>query len=111
VSAIFSLFNNVIGLVVGATSLALPTDYFFHDRARLHHSLAIIAAIVLPLSTFLAWWGLPHLGRSIAAAQLWIGRIAPEIRRAQHAAAISDDLSRHGDANSYLRCLRRIHFS
>jgi len=36
-------------------------------------TLAIIAAIVLPLSTLLAWWGLPHLGRSMTAAQQWIG--------------------------------------
>ena len=73
VAAVFSLFNNVIGLMVGATSVALLTDYLFHDRARLHLSLAIIAAFVLPVSTFLAWWGLPYVGRSLVTARLWMG--------------------------------------
>jgi len=80
VAAVFSLFNNVLGLMVGATAVALLTDYVFHDPARLHQSLAIIAAIVLPLSTFLAWWGLPHVGRSLAAAQLWMGNSSPGSR-------------------------------
>jgi hypothetical protein len=72
VSAVFSLFNNVIGLMIGATSVALLTDYVFHDAARVHHSLAVVAAIVLPLSTYLAWRGLPHLGRSVLVAQSWM---------------------------------------
>jgi MFS family permease len=78
VSAVFSLFNNVIGLMIGATSVALLTDYVFHDAARVHHSLAVVAAIVLPLSTYLAWRGLPHLGRSVLAAQSWMRSPAGE---------------------------------
>jgi MFS family permease len=80
-------------LVGGSISAAIATMPHFRiplighaDRlsfprpARLHHSLAIVAAIVLPLSTVLAWWGLPHLGRSIAAAQLWMGNSSPGSR-------------------------------
>jgi hypothetical protein len=78
VSALFSLFNNVIGLMIGATSVALLTDYVFHDAARVHHSLAVVAAIVLPLSTYLAWRGLPHLGRSVLVAQSWMRSTAGE---------------------------------
>jgi len=73
VSSAFSLFNNVIGLMAGATSVALLTDYVLHDRALLHYSLAIVAVIVLPLSALLTWWGLPHIRRSVATAQSWMG--------------------------------------
>ena len=76
VTAVFSLFNNVIGLMLGATSIALLTDYFFHDRMRLHHSLAIVAATVLPLSTTLMWWGLAHVERSLVVARSWMGNTA-----------------------------------
>jgi hypothetical protein len=78
VAATFSFFNNVIGLMFGATYVALLTDYLFHDRARLHHSLMIVAATVLPLSTLLLWWGLPHFGRSMLAAKSWLGNTSQE---------------------------------
>lgn len=78
VAAIFSFFNNVIGLMFGATLVALLTDYVFHDSARLHHSLMVIAATVLPLSTLLLWWGLPHFGRSMIAARSWLGTVSHE---------------------------------
>jgi len=78
VSAVFSLFNNVIGLMLGASSVALLTDYVFRDPLRLHHSLLVITLITLPLSCWLMWWGLPHLGRSIVSARSWISDVAPE---------------------------------
>lgn len=71
ISSIFSLFNNVIGLMAGATCVALLTDHVFHDPARVHHSLAAVAAIVLPTSTLLTWWGIPHIRRSITVAKTW----------------------------------------
>jgi MFS family permease len=77
ISSVFSLFNNVIGLMAGATSVALLTDYVFHDRARLHYSLAIVAAIVLPSSTLLAWWGTPHIRGSVSSAQSWLRTSVP----------------------------------
>jgi hypothetical protein len=78
VAATFSLFNNVIGLMFGATFVALLTDYLFRDRASLHYSLAVVAATVLPLSTLLLWWGLPHFGRSIVTARTWIANTTHE---------------------------------
>jgi len=72
VSSAFSLFNNVIGLMAGATSVALLTDYVFHDRSLLHYSLALVAMTVLPLSALLTWWGLPSIRRSVVVAQSWM---------------------------------------
>jgi hypothetical protein len=75
VSAVFSVFNNVIGMMMGATSVALLTDYVFRDPLRLHHSLTVVAAVVLPASSALMWWGLPHFGRSMVRARAWIGTV------------------------------------
>ena len=72
VAAIFSFFNNVLGLMVGATYVALITDFVLGDPARLHHSLAIVAATVLPVSCLLTWWGLPHLRHSMESAESWL---------------------------------------
>jgi hypothetical protein len=77
IAAIFSFFNNVIGLMIGATYVALITDYVLGDPARLHHSLAIVAATVLPASCLLAWWGLPHFKQSMSAAESWIRNPPP----------------------------------
>lgn len=76
VSAVFSVFNNVIGTMIGATSVALLTDYVFHDPLRLHHSLVVVAALTLPLSSALMWWGLPHFSRSVVRAESWMGEVA-----------------------------------
>jgi MFS family permease len=76
VAATFSFFNNVIGLMFGATYVALLTDHLFRDTARLHHSLAVVAATVLPLATLLMWWGLPYFGQSIVKARAWLGNTA-----------------------------------
>lgn len=73
VSSAFSLFNNVIGLMAGATSVALLTDHVFNDRALLHYSLAVVASVILPLSALLTWWGMPQIRRSVVAAQSWMG--------------------------------------
>lgn len=80
VSATFAFFNNVIGLMLGVTFVALLTDYVFHDRARLHHSLLIMGAVVLPLCTLLFWWGLPHYRRSLVVASSWIGAAEARVR-------------------------------
>jgi len=77
VSAVFSVFNNVIGTMLGATTVALLTDFVFRDPMRLHHSLVTVTAITLPCSCALMWWGLPHFGRSIVRAESWIGEVAP----------------------------------
>ena len=76
VSAVFSVFNNVIGMMIGATSVALLTDYVFRDPLRLHHSLVVVATVTLPLSSALMWWGLPHFSRSIMRAEGWMGELA-----------------------------------
>jgi MFS family permease len=75
IAAVFSLFNNVIGLMIGATYVALITDYVLEDSSRLHVSLAITAATVLPASCLLLWWGLAHFGRSMIAARAWLTQV------------------------------------
>lgn len=76
VSAVFSVFNNVIGTMIGATSVALLTDYVFDDPLRLHRSLVVVAALTLPLSSALMWWGLPHFSHSVVRAESWMGEVA-----------------------------------
>jgi MFS family permease len=74
VSAYYYLAMTVVGLTFGPLSVALLTDYVFHDPKRVGASLAIVAALVAPPAAWLAWsalrpfrqWSAPP-ERSLAA--------------------------------------------
>jgi MFS family permease len=53
VTALHLLVVNLISLVFGPLTVALLTDKFFHQEKLLFLSLAIVAAVVLPLSAIL----------------------------------------------------------
>lgn len=72
VTAIFIFFNNVVGVIVGGTFVALITDYVFADEAAVGYSLALTAGTVLPASAYLVWRGLKHFRVSVAAADEWL---------------------------------------
>jgi hypothetical protein len=72
VSAIFSFFNNVIGLMLGITYVALITDFVFQDPMKLNYSLSIVAITTLPPSLYCLWRGLKHYRESMMRAEAWL---------------------------------------
>lgn len=63
VAAIFALLVNIIGQGLGPTLVALFTSYLFEDEQALHKSLALTAALAMPVAIALLWSGLRHYGR------------------------------------------------
>jgi MFS family permease len=57
--AIYAFTNNVIGLMVGGSSVALITDLVFRDPSKVGYSLALTGVIVLPAAMLLIWAALP----------------------------------------------------
>lgn len=72
VSALFSFFNNVIGLMLGITYVALITDFVFQDGSKLNYSLCIVAITTMPPSLYGLWWGLRHYRDSTIRAEAWM---------------------------------------
>ena len=62
---------NVVGLVVGPTSVALVTNYYFQDESQLRYSLATVAAVVVVVGTALLFYNRPHFRRSVEEAKQW----------------------------------------
>lgn len=72
VAAVFSFFNNVIGMVIGGTIVALITDFLFKDPQMLGYSLSITALVAMPASVLLMKAGLKPYVQSLNAAQAWL---------------------------------------
>ncbi len=60
VSALLLFMTNLFGLALGPSAVAAFTDFVFVDDAALRYSLALLAAVVCPLSALLTGWGLKH---------------------------------------------------
>jgi MFS family permease len=71
VSAIFLLITNVFGLGLGATTVALLTDYYFGAPERINESLALMTALVAIPSLVLLTLGLKPYRASLKAAEKW----------------------------------------
>jgi len=71
VSAVFLLITNVMGLGLGATSVALLTDYVFGAPERISDSLALMTALVALPALALLTLGLKPYRASLAAAERW----------------------------------------
>lgn len=56
ISAVMLLVVNLLALGIGATYVALITDYVFADEMAIHYSLALTAATVGPAILVLLWW-------------------------------------------------------
>jgi MFS family permease len=54
-SAIYYLANSVIGLTVGPLSVGLLTDYVYKDPLRIGSALALVAIVIAPITTVLAF--------------------------------------------------------
>jgi MFS family permease len=69
--ALYFFVANLIGLGLGPTAVAALTDYVFADPAKLRYSLALVAAIALPVSVLILIFGLKPFRRSVEAAPDW----------------------------------------
>jgi MFS family permease len=80
-SAIYYMFISVIGLTCGPLSVGLLNDYLFADPNRLGHSMAIVAAIVGPLTALLTLSTRAPFDRMLAAAERSASAAAPDAPR------------------------------
>jgi MFS family permease len=65
VAALYFLLANLIGIGLGPTVVALLTDFVFADDAAIGKSLALSAALLIPVASALIWAGLPAIGEAI----------------------------------------------
>ncbi|MCG8380458.1 MAG: MFS transporter, partial [Proteobacteria bacterium] len=70
-SALQLFVQNIIGFGLGATSVALLTDYLFNDDAMLRYSMSIVLGVVLPLAALLLWYCLSRYRQCIERAKDW----------------------------------------
>ena len=66
VSAVYFLMSNLIGLGLGPTVVAVCTDYVFASDAAIGQSIALVTAVLCPVSAVVLWRGLPHIRTLIA---------------------------------------------
>ena len=71
-SALQLFVQNIIGLGLGATSVALMTDFVFHDEQMLQYSMSVVVAVALPLSVTLLWFCLRHYKACMNRAAEWV---------------------------------------
>jgi MFS family permease len=64
-AAIYLFVNNLVGLGLGPTAVALVTDYVFRDDNMVRYSLLIVATAAHLISAVLWWIGLKHYERSL----------------------------------------------
>lgn len=76
VAALFALLVNIIGQGAGPTLVALFTNYLFEDEQALQKSLALTAALAMPIGIAWLWSGLRHYRAAVA--------VVAEIGRPQH---------------------------
>jgi MFS family permease len=64
-AASYLFVNNLVGLGLGPTAVAMVTDYVFRDDSRVNHSLAVVAALALTTAAILLRLGLPQFRKSL----------------------------------------------
>jgi MFS family permease len=67
VVALYLLVANLLGQALGPTSVAMLTDYAFHDPAHLRWSIAIACGSLVALAVVVVASGLKHVGAALAA--------------------------------------------
>lgn len=66
VTALTLLFVNMIGLGLGATTIAAITDFGFRDEGALRYAIAITGAVVLPIMFVMLATGMGRYRRALA---------------------------------------------
>jgi MFS family permease len=54
-SALYYLANSIVGLTIGPLSVGLLTDYVYEDPLRIGSALALVAIVIAPITTVLAF--------------------------------------------------------
>ena len=67
-SAIYYLANSIIGLTVGPLSIGLLTDYVYKDPLRIGSALALVAIVIAPITTVLAFTTRAPFARLVSRA-------------------------------------------
>lgn len=65
VAALYFLLANLIGIGLGPTVVAVLTDFVFANDAAIGQSLALSAAILIPLACTLIWIALPAIDEAV----------------------------------------------
>ncbi|MGI8747848.1 MAG: hypothetical protein ACR2J4_05800 [Deinococcus sp.] len=68
-AAVYFFVASSVGLGIGPTVMALATDYLFHSDGAQRYSIALTAAVVMPLSVLTLTLGLKSFARSVAQAE------------------------------------------
>jgi MFS family permease len=63
--AIYLFVNNLVGLGLGPTAVAMVTDYWFHDDNMVGYSLLIVTTVAHLVSAVLWWIGLKPYVKSL----------------------------------------------
>lgn len=71
IMALFFLVASFCSIAMGATSVALLTDYVFRDDADLRYSLSIVATVMMSLATISLWLGLGAYRKSLDRSRAW----------------------------------------
>jgi len=71
-AALYFFVLNIVSLALGPTSVALITDYVFHDDMALRYSLAIVNVVGMAGAIALLTAGLPAYRRTLAYRESWI---------------------------------------
>ena len=64
-SAIYLFVNNLVGLGLGPTSVALISDYVFHDDKAVGQALLIVSVASSAVASLLLWFGMRHFLRTM----------------------------------------------
>jgi MFS family permease len=67
-SAIYYLANSIVGLTVGPLSVGLLTDYVYKDPLRIGSALALVAIVIAPVTTLLAYQTRAPFARLVSRA-------------------------------------------
>lgn len=70
-AAVYLFVNNLIGLGLGPTAVAIVTDYVFRDDNMVGWSLLIVTTTAHLISGALWWVGLKHYRRSLDRLENW----------------------------------------
>ena len=71
ITALFLFVFNIVGFGLGATIVALFTQYVFGSEAMLRYSLSTTVAVLAPVAILILASGLKAYGKSVVRARSW----------------------------------------
>lgn len=71
ITALFLFIYNMMGYGIGATFIAVLTDYVFGADDQLRYALALAAGVAGPIAALILWRGLAAYGAAYTRARHW----------------------------------------